>query len=152
MTRIWLLILCALSLVSCTSMHPFSRVSYDATFAMATCGNVLNPDIYHPDVGPEGFVSYRSLFTKGFELKLERDFKCVFAYQIEGGELIRDDGTYSSVSANMGNMRLNFADKEFVLTWPNYYQMVLEYNITHPDTGEQLHVVALLHSSNIFST
>ena len=152
MIRKWTLILCWFALTSCALPPSFIRVSYDATFTMATCGNILNPNIYQPDTGPEGFVSFRSLFTKGFELKLERNFTCVFAFQVKNGELTRYSGTYVSQSTNAGSLHLRFANKELTLIWPNYYQLVFECDIKNPDNGETLHTVALLHSSNIFST
>ena len=146
---------CALStflLTSCINNVSFARVSYDDTLAMATCGNVLNPDIYSPDSGPDGFVSYRSYFEKRIELRLQRDFSCELTYRINGESDTAYHGKYESQSANSGQMYLHFETEEFVLRWLNYYQMVFECNITNPNTGETLSAVALLHSSNIFTT
>lgn len=142
----------ALLLASCTTEVPFARVSYETRFDMATCGNVLNQNIYQPDIGPEGFASYRSYFVKGFSLKLHRDFTCEFTYEVKNDAAVSWNGTYKSATTNGGILAVSFKQASFDLPWVNYYQMKLEWDIKHPESGETLHAVALMHSAHIFTT
>lgn len=151
MKKFWLGFLPFL-LVSCTNSVSFVRASYDATFAMATCGNLLNPNIYSPDSGPDGFVSYRTFFAERISLRLERDFSCELGYTVKGESGVNYRGKYESQKANANQMILHFETDVFELHWFNYYQLVFECEIHNPNSGEQLHAVALLHSTNIFTT
>ncbi len=146
------LLFAAFLLTACSSEPSFTRVSYDTQFTMSTCGNALNPDIYNPDKGPEGFVSYRSLFSQGYTLEFKRDFCCVFSFQLKEKDWAIFDCRYISASANAGSITIQSQNQNFVVKWLNYYQLQLDWDIENPDTGETIHTVALLHSGNIFST
>ena len=140
-----------LVLVSCGNGNSYSRVSYEAPFGMATCGNILNGNIYNPAVGPEGFVDYRGYFQKGYLLTMSRDFTYTLTYQVRNADLVEMKG-YVSATVNSGKLILLNEGTSIELSWATYYQLRFDWDIINPDDGTPLHTVALLHCGNIFTT
>ena len=146
----WLLPI-LLVLISCENSASYSRVSYEVPFAMATCGNIWNGNIYNPAVGPEGFVDYRGYFKKGYLLTMRRDFTYTLTYQVRNLDEVEISGFYLSSSVNSGKLILQNEDTSIELTWATYFQLRFDWDIISPDDGTVVHTVALLHSGSIFT-
>ena len=150
MIKLFIALLCGF-LASCAESS-FARVSYDATFNMATCGNILNPSYYSPATGPEGFIDYRFYFSKPFSLRLNRDFSAILQFQCRQQETALIIGKYYSGSVNSGSLVFTADNgEELLFTWLNYYELYFSWSFFDIESGEDLTAVTLLHGTNIFS-
>ena len=142
-----------LALSACSSNLPsYGFVSYRATFNAATIGNILNPNIYDTEKGPEGFVSYMKYFAVKPKLVLSRNLTFRLSYQAKGEEAVAFSGTYSSKSINAGLFELIDEKGELIstLSWLNYFQMEYDSMMKIPELGGEVKVVCLMHSADIF--
>ena len=146
-------VICVVWLAACCSESAFSRASYETTFVMATCGNILNTSYYSPDKGPEGFVDYRFYFSEGFSLSLKRDFSAILTYRLRGSkETVALNGAYLSPTVNSGVLRFVYdGTREIDFFWLKYYEVYFTWSFFDVVSSEEVTAVSLLHSNNIFS-
>jgi len=127
-----------------------SKTIYNVRFNLATAGNCLNPDIYSPENGPAGFVSYKSLFTSCY-VYLDYDSKINFSCTYSDGSTYAKTGTYSAGLAGTGNILTAVYAVNDVVTyyWPNYYQFYATEVFNLPGLGPT-EVTVLYHATIIF--
>jgi hypothetical protein len=146
-----LFLISCLALCSCSIRgNSGSKTIFNVAFNMATAGNCLNGNIYNPDYGPEGFVSYKGYFSS-CSVSVDYDsvvkFSCVFS----DGTKISKTGTYTAGPAQAGNvLTAAYADGSNVsYYWPNYYQFYATEVFDLPSLGPTS-VTVLYHAAVIF--
>jgi len=123
---------------------------FDATFNLATAGNMLNLNYSNPEIGPEGYVSYKSYFRK-CAIVLDYDEKIVFSYELTDGNGTTKEGTYTSKTPEKGNVLLaDYGGEVLSYDWPNYFEFYITETYDFPTLGET-EVTILFHAAVIFS-
>lgn len=127
-----------------------SKTTYNVRFNLATAGNCLNVDIYHPDNGPSGFVSYRSYFSSCY-VTLDYDSNAIFSCTYTNGGVITKNGSYTAGVAGNGNLlSITYSNGELIrYYWPNYYQFYATETFDLPGLGPTA-VTILYHATVIF--
>jgi hypothetical protein len=127
----------------------------DCKFLAYTWGNKLNPDIYHPDVGPEGYISYSAYFYTcniNFSYDLSFEYSCTLKDKT-GQHLYSYDrkGTYVASPAQSGNsIVFTYSTGETATyTWYTYFQFYGTEIYDLPDLGST-EVTILFHSTDIY--
>jgi hypothetical protein len=147
----WFALIPCLFLCSCSlEGNGGSKTIYNVQFDLATAGNCLNLNIYSPDTGPDGFVSYKRYFTScsvlvNYDSVVQ--FSCVFSDKSS----ISKSGTYTAGPAQVGNvLRASYADGGVVsYIWPNYYEFYATEIFNLPTLGPTS-VTVLYHAAVIF--
>lgn len=140
-----------LSCSSCSlSTTAGSTTLYNVSFNLASAGNVLNPDIYHPDAGPIGFISYKSFF-RSCSVNLDYDGQAVFKVILVDNTSFSKKGTYHAGPAGKGNtLVVSYSDGDVITYyWPNYYQFYATECFDLPGLG-LTPVTILYHAAVIF--
>jgi hypothetical protein len=109
---------------------------YNVRFGLATAGNCLNMNIYAPENGPIGFVSYKSFFSECY-IDVDYDSVVHFSCTFTGGEKISKTGTYTAGIAQTGNvLTANYSNGETIsYYWPNYFQFYATEIFNLPGLG-----------------
>jgi hypothetical protein len=147
----WLMAIPCLLLCSCSLQGSGgSRTIYNVTFNLATAGNCLNINIYSPDSGPQGFISYKSYFTS-CSVSVDYDSVVKFICVLSDGTKISRTGTYTAGVAQAGNvLTASYSDGGIVsYYWPNYYQFYATEVFNLPNLGPTS-VTILYHAAVIF--
>ena len=147
----WLILIPCLMLCSCSLQgNGGSKTIYNVQFNLATAGNCLNLNIYGPDNGPEGFVSYKSYFSS-CSVAMDYDSVVNFTCVLSNGTKISRTGTYTAGIAQSGNVLDAFYSNGDTVTyyWPNYYQFYATEVFDLPTLGPTP-VTVLYHAAVIF--
>jgi hypothetical protein len=100
-----------------------SKTIYDVQFVLVTAGNVLNTNIYGPDKGPVGFISYKSFFASCY-VKVDYDSNITFSCTFSDGSNFSRIGKYTAGVAESGNILAAVYSDGWQVSyyWPSYYQ------------------------------
>jgi len=123
---------------------------FDATFNLATAGNMLNPNYSTPEIGPEGFISYKSYFTS-CSVVLDYDSSIVFSYELTDGTSGTKEGHYTSKTPEKNNVLIaTYPNETLSYIWPNYYEFFIVESYNLPGLGNT-EVTCLFHATVIFT-